>query len=51
MCSAATSEFDEDFRQSKQTGFDDMDIDNDADEEILNNGKSNKRYIHLHCSL
>ena len=39
MRSAATSEFDEDFGQSEQTCFDDMDIDNNADDENLDNGR------------
>jgi hypothetical protein len=38
MRSAATSEFDEDFRQSEQTGFDEMDTANDADS--LDNGRT-----------
>jgi hypothetical protein len=48
MRSAATSEF-EDFGQgdasvSEQTGFDDLDIDNDAaDDEDLGKGSSNKK--------
>ena len=40
MQSTATSKF-EDFRHSKQTGFDDVDFDNNADDDILDNGKSN----------
>lgn len=45
MRSAATSEFDDDFGQSEQTGFDDMDIDNDADSDDgnLDNGKGNRK--------
>ena len=43
MRSAATSEFDEDFGQSEQMGFDDMDIDNDADDENIDNGKGNRK--------
>ena len=44
MRSTATSEFDEDFGRSEQTGFDhDMDIDNEADDEDLDNGRSNKK--------
>jgi hypothetical protein len=49
MRSAATSEFDEDFGRSEvseQTGFDDMDIDNNANDEDSghhsDNGRSNK---------
>lgn len=42
MRSAATSEF-ENFGQSEQTGFGDMDIDNDADDENLDNGRSNRK--------
>ena len=45
MRSAATSEFDEDFGHSEQMGFDDMDIDNDADEENLDNDKSNRKVL------
>jgi hypothetical protein len=40
MRSAATSEFDEDFGQSEQTGFDD---DNNADAEDLDNGRHNRK--------
>lgn len=44
MRSAATSEFNNDFGQSEQTGFDDMDIDNDdANNGNLDNGKSNRK--------
>lgn len=44
MQSTATSDF-EDFRQSEQTGFDDMDIDNGAEDDIPDNG-SNKK-VHM----
>lgn len=44
MRSVATSEF-EDCGQpeSEQTGLDDMEIDNDADDEKLDDGRSNKK--------
>ena len=46
MHSAATSEF-EDFGHSEQKGFDDVDFDNNANDYILDNGKSNIKVCEL----
>lgn len=47
MQSAATSDF-EDFRQSEQTDFDNMDIDDGAEDDILDNGSNKKVCMFSH---